>query len=162
MIPGHHWKHLSQTCPCYLRVFLLCGSGRSEPLAGLSRILAAKVRPLWAGPAWPSQEAALIISPPGRGIRTLEAAPRARQCFPVLLTPNRAFGGFPGGTRAKESACQCRRHERLRFNPCVRKIPWRRAWQPTPVCSPGETQGKRSPVGYSSWGHKESDTTEAT
>ena len=103
MIPGHHCKHLSQTCPCYLRVFLLCGSGRSEPLAGLSRIPAAKVRTLWTGPAWPSREAALIISPPGRGIRTLEAAPRARQCFPVLLTPNRAFGGFPGGTRAINS-----------------------------------------------------------
>ena len=162
MIPGHHCKHLSQTCPCYLRVFLLCGSGGSEPLAGLSRILAAKVTALWAGPAWPSREAALIISPPGRGIRALEAAPRARQCFPVFLTPNRAFGGFPGGTSAKESACQCRRHKRLRFDPWVRKIPWRRAWQPTPVCSPGETQGKRSLVGYSSWGHKESNTTEAT
>ena len=30
----------------------------------------------------------------------------------------------------KESACQCRRH---RFNPRVRKIPWRREWQPTLV-----------------------------
>ena len=30
---------------------------------------------------------------------------------------------------SKESACQCRR---CRFNPWVRKIPWRRKWQPTP------------------------------
>ena len=42
----------------------------------------------------------------------------------------------------------------------VRKIPWRRAWQPTPVFLPGESNGQRSLVGYSLWGHKESDTTE--
>jgi len=42
----------------------------------------------------------------------------------------------------------------------VQKIPWRRAWQPTPVFLPGESQGQRSLVDYSSWGCKESDTTE--
>ena len=36
----------------------------------------------------------------------------------------------------------------------------RRAWQPTPVSSPGESHGQRSLAGYSPWGHKESDTTE--
>ena len=35
------------------------------------------------------------------------------------------------------------------FNPWVGKIPWRRAWQPTPVFSPGESHGQRSPAGYS-------------
>ena len=39
--------------------------------------------------------------------------------------------GFPGGISGKESSCQCRRHKRLRFDPRVRKIPWRRTWQPT-------------------------------
>ena len=39
---------------------------------------------------------------------------------------------------------------------------WRRAWQPTPVFLPGESHRQRSLVGYSPWGHKESDTTEAT
>ena len=39
-------------------------------------------------------------------------------------------------------------------------IPWRREWQPTPVFLPGESQGQRRLVGYSPWGHKESDTTE--
>ena len=38
--------------------------------------------------------------------------------------------------------------------------PWRREWQPTPVFSPGESHGQRSLVGYSPWGHTESDTTE--
>ena len=40
------------------------------------------------------------------------------------------------------------------------KIPWRRAWQPTPVFLPGEFHGQRSLAGYSPWGHKESDMTE--
>ena len=39
---------------------------------------------------------------------------------------------------------------------------WRRKWQPTPVFLPGEFHGQRSLVGYSPWGHKESDTTEVT
>ena len=30
---------------------------------------------------------------------------------------------------------------RCRFDPWVRKIPWRRAWQPTPVFLPGESHG---------------------
>ena len=33
-------------------------------------------------------------------------------------------------------------------------------WQPTPVCLPGNFHGQRSLVGFSPWGHKESDTTE--
>ena len=54
---------------------------------------------------------------------------------------------------------QCRR---ARFDPRVRKIPWRREWILTPVFLPGEFHGQRSLVSYSSWGHKESHTTEAT
>ena len=44
--------------------------------------------------------------------------------------------------------------------PVSGKIPWRRAWQPTPVFLPGESYGQRSLVGYSPWGRKESDMTE--
>ena len=44
--------------------------------------------------------------------------------------------------------------------PWVRKIPWRRKWQPTPVFLPGESHWWSSLVGYSPWGRKESDTTE--
>ena len=40
------------------------------------------------------------------------------------------------------------------------EIPWRRKWQPTPVLLPGKSHGWKSLVGYSQWGHKESDTTE--
>ena len=57
--------------------------------------------------------------------------------------------GFPGGTSGKEPTCQCRRQKRRGFDPWVGKIPWRRAWQPTPVFLPGELHGQRSQVGYS-------------
>ena len=39
---------------------------------------------------------------------------------------------------------------------------WRRKWQPTPVFLPGESQGQESLVGWSLWGHTESDMTEVT
>jgi len=42
--------------------------------------------------------------------------------------------------------------------PWVRKLPWRREWLPTPVFLPVEFHGQRRLVGYSPWGHKESDT----
>ena len=61
-----------------------------------------------------------------------------------------------GGAGGKESACQCR----LGFDPWVGKSPWRRKWHPTPVPLLGKSHGQRSLVGYSPWGHKESDTTE--
>ena len=50
----------------------------------------------------------------------------------------------------------------MRFNPWVRKSPWRRAWQPTPVFLPEESHGQRSLAGYRPWGREESDTTEVT
>ena len=68
--------------------------------------------------------------------------------------------GSPGGANGKEPAYQCRRHKKHRFNPWVRKIPWRRKWQPSPVFLPGKSHEQKSTVGYSSWGHKESDMTE--
>ena len=40
--------------------------------------------------------------------------------------------------------------------------PWRRKWQPTPVFLPGKSDGRRSLVGYSPWGRKESDMTDFT
>ena len=43
------------------------------------------------------------------------------------------------------NAGMCKRHV---FDPWVRKIPWRRAWQPTPVLSRGESHGQRSLAGY--------------
>ena len=87
----------------------------------------------------------------------------------------------------KGSTFQCRRHRKCGFDPCFRKIPCSRKWQPTPgffphkkcgfdpwfrkivwnrkseptpVFFPGESCGQRSLVGYSPWGHEELDMTE--
>ena len=60
----------------------------------------------------------------------------------------------------KKPACQCRRCKRCRFDPRVRKIPWRRKWQPTPVFLAGKFHGQRGLVGYSPWDLNKSDMTE--
>ena len=54
------------------------------------------------------------------------------------------ISGFPGDASGKEPACQRRIHRGPGFDPCVGKIPWRKAWQPTPVLLPGESRGQRS------------------
>ena len=74
--------------------------------------------------------------------------------FSVFILPST---GLPRWFSSKQSACWWRRH---RFNPWIRKIPWRRKGQPTPVFLPGKSHGQRSLADYSPWGHKESDTTE--
>ena len=71
-------------------------------------------------------------------------------CNPVgLIYSGTPVLGFPGGTSGKEASCQCSRHWRRTFTPWVGKIPWRRAWQPTPVFLPGESHEQRRLVGYS-------------
>ena len=71
---------------------------------------------------------------------------------------------YPGtcGTSGKELAYQCRRLNNFGFDTWVGKIPWRRAWQPTPIFLPEKSHGQKSLAGYSPWGHKELDMTEAT
>ena len=73
-----------------------------------------------------------------------------------IIFPHGPFP-LPWWLGGKESTCQCRER---RFDSWVGKIPGRRKWQPTPVFLPGKSHGQRSLVGYSPWGHKESDTTE--
>ena len=82
----------------------------------------------------------------------------------MLLKKRQGKGAwaFPGGSSGKEPACQCKRQKRWGFDPWVGKIPWRRAWQPTPGFLSGESHGQRSLEGYSPECLKESDMTEAT
>ena len=61
--------------------------------------------------------------------------------------------GFSGGSVVKEKIHLL--YRRPEFDPWVRKIPWRRKWQPAPVFLPGESHAQRSLVGYSPWGQKE-------
>ena len=60
----------------------------------------------------------------------------------------------------KESACQCWRGRRQRFDPWIGKIPLSKKWQPTPVFLPEKFHGQRSLVGFSPWSHRELDMTE--
>ena len=66
----------------------------------------------------------------------------------LLLIGTSLERGLPGGASGKEPACQCRRHKRRAFDPWVGKIPWRKAWQPTPIFLPGESHGQRRVAGY--------------
>ena len=69
---------------------------------------------------------------------------------------------FPGGAVVKTPSASAGDTGNIGFDPWVRMISWRRAWQPTPVFLPGKSHGQRSLVGYSLWGCKESDMTKAT
>ena len=84
------------------------------------------------------------------------------------LPRHRINGGF-GSCRASQVALVVKNPpasaENIKeqgFDPRVRKIPWRRAWQPTVVFLPGELNGWRSLESYYPQGFKGSDMTEAT
>ena len=57
--------------------------------------------------------------------------------------------GFPGGSDGEESACNA---GDLGFDPWIRKIPWRRAQQPTPGFLPGESPWTEEPGRLQSMG----------
>ena len=63
----------------------------------------------------------------------------------LALMLGEPFPGFQGGVRVKESACQCRRCRRHRFDPWVRKIPWQRKWQLISVFLPGKLPWTEEP-----------------
>ena len=67
--------------------------------------------------------------------------------------------GIPRWCFSEESACQCRRCKRSGFDPWVRKIPWRRKWQPTPAFLPRKSQGQSSLAGCCPWSRSKKDMT---
>ena len=80
----------------------------------------------------------------------------------LLLRKTELPYGLPRRCFWEAPACQCRRHnKRHGLGPWVGKLPWRRAWQPTPGFLPGESHGQ-SLGDYSPWGRKESDMTDTT
>ena len=91
-----------------------------------------------------------LKSPSDSKGKTLKTPFKANSTLLILLSRWRS---------GKESACQCRRCKRCRFNSLVRKSSWSRKWQHTPVFLPRKFQGQRSLVGYRPGGLKESDTT---
>ena len=58
---------------------------------------------------------------------------------------------LPWWLSGKGSACQWRWHG---FDTWIRKITWRRKWQPIPTFLPRKPHGQRSLVGYSPWDPK--------
>ena len=84
---------------------------------------------------------------------------KSRQLVSFLWPHLMAWGYFPGGLAVKNPPA-LPETRRLSFNPWVRKIHWRRKWQPTPVFLPRESHGQRSLVGFCPWGHKVQRVTE--
>ena len=111
---------VSQSCPTHCSP-MDCGPPGSS-VHGFSR------QEYWRGLPFPSPG-----DPPNTWIEP--ASPEA----PSLREINNLIWGFSGGTSGKEPACQFRR---LRFDPWVRKMPWRRKWQPTLVFLPGESMDR--------------------
>ena len=77
-----------------------------------------------------------------------------------LVGPSK--GGFPDGASGKEPTCQHRRHKRCRFHLWIGKIPWRRAWQPTPAFLPGESPWTEEPGRIQSIGSQSQTRLSAT
>ena len=58
-----------------------------------------------------------------------------RNLVQLVYIPNKETG-LPRWLSGKESTYQCRKHRKHGFDPWVRKFPWRRKWQLTPVFLP--------------------------
>ena len=90
--------------------------------------------------------------------------PCCEEIFKLILVSLEIFSGKYVNTGASQVMLVVKnlpasaRDKRRGFNPWVRKMPWRRAQQPTLVFLPGNSHGQRSLAGHSPWGLKESDT----
>ena len=69
-----------------------------------------------------------------------------------FLQTGACLSRLPRWSTGKESTCQCRRCRIHGFYPWIRKISWRRKWQPPPVLLPGKPHGQKILVGYRPWG----------
>ena len=78
------------------------------------------------------------------------------RCFSEYLF-GMALPGLPRDS-VDRTYLQCRRRQRYGFYSCVGKIPWRRAWQPTPVFLPGESTWTEEPIGLQPTGWAKSRT----
>ena len=85
---------------------------------------------------------------PGQGTKS----PHIAQCGKKYIGgKERKKKEKPGASDSERIHLQGRRPG---FDPWVRKIPWRRAWQPTPVFLPGESHGQRGLAGGSPCGRR--------
>ena len=75
-------------------------------------------------------------------------------CLIFLLAKFKDKKGLPQWLSRERIHLQCRRHRRCMFNPWVRRISWRRKWQPTLVFLPGKSHGQRNLAGYTPMGRR--------
>ena len=87
-----------------------------------------------------SENQAWLVSPIRTQLRGSELI-----CFSAINTGPEMIAGPLWSFGGREPACHCKT---CRFSPWVRKIPWGRKWQPTPVFLPGKSKGQWSLVGY--------------
>ena len=141
----------------------------SPELKVKEQLVSAVTRWHWASVSHPRAVTAhlslFICLPHSHSVTMNPGLPQCLQSFPGLSLSH-SLSYFRASLVAqlvkkkkkkKKTRLQCRK---LWFNSWAGKIPWRRAWQPTPVFLPGESHGQRSLADYSPWGHKESDTAE--
>ena len=118
---------------------------------GSWRILEWTAYPFSRGSSWPRnrtrspvlQVDSLPAELPGK---PCEMIPHCNFIFHFLIISE----SFPGGSAVKNSPAM----QGTQVYPWVKKIPWRRKWQPSPVFLSGKSHGQRSLTGYSLWGHK--------
>ena len=127
-----------------------------------STLIASSFRVLNSPTGIPSHPLALLTTVLPKGNLTSHSRMSGSEWLTTPLWLSGSLGSFFVMLFHKKPAWQFRRLKRHRFNIWVRKFPWRRAWQPTLVFLPGEAHEQMSLMGYSPWGRKESDMTEAT
>ena len=113
----------------------------TRPLASLDTSIASNVLSLLPTSVTPVDKEQID------GLKRVTSYPplcvrRAQHIFwPMLMVGTLSSWAFPGGLDGKTVCLQC---GRSRFDPCVRKITWKRKWLPTPVLLPGEFHEQRS------------------
>ena len=145
-----------------------CSWFSDKPLDPFLPILLAARSIVTEGPQW-SLSLKIVLSQEELSYLSYSSSPGRATCIhtPVysgsnILTPfvstedsSERYPGYTAAHRVSRASLVAQT-----FNPWIGKIFWKRKWQPTPVLLPGKFHGLRSLVGYSPWGHKESNTTE--
>ena len=114
--------------------WVLVGEGMGWPWGAGQGEIWTELLARWAGP--------------GRGTESSTFFPSFVGLLYILLL-HVLLCGLSRWLTGKEPTCQFRRYKRHTFHPWLGKIPWRRAWQPTPVFLPGESCGQRNLACYS-------------
>ena len=99
----------------------------------------------------------------GRGTKERDVLPATnavkclhQMCLSNIYHVSNGIISFPGGSVVKNPPANA---GDAGWIPWVRKVPWRKKWQPIPVFFPAKSHEQRRLGGYSSSGHKESATT---